>query len=125
LLSSVLVLTLSRPHPQILPAALVAVLTGYVADDDIELLTNRGFADDIGKITAPTLLVQGTVDTLFTLAQADVNARALLAAGTTTKVVWYCGGHGACLSDYNDGDLVRRETMEWLNRYVKGDTSVV
>lgn len=125
LLSSVLVLTLSRPHPQILPAALVAVLTGHVADDDIELLTQRGFADDIGNITAPTLLVQGTVDTLFTLAQADVNARALLAAGTTTKVVWYCGGHGTCLSDYNDGDLVRRETMEWLNRYVKGDTSVV
>ncbi|MGE0219483.1 CocE/NonD family hydrolase [Mycolicibacterium sp.] len=125
LLSSVLVLTLSRPHPQILPAALVAVLTGHVADDDIELLTQRGFADDIGNITAPTLLVQGTVDTLFTLAQADVNARALLAGGTTTKVVWYCGGHGTCLSDYNDGDLVCRETMEWLNRYVKGDTSVV
>ena len=60
--------------------------------------TNAAYADQLGDITAPTLLVQGTVDTLFTLAQADANARALIDAGTPTKVVWYCGGHGACLT---------------------------
>ncbi|MCB0950998.1 MAG: peptidase S15, partial [Mycobacterium sp.] len=125
LLSSVLVLTLSRPNPRILPAAVAAVLTGYVSQDDIDLLNDRGYDDQIDDIIAPTLLIQGTVDTLFSLAQADVNAKALIEAGTTTKVVWYCGGHGACLSTRNDGELVRRETLEWLNRYVKGDETVV
>ncbi|GJF12491.1 hypothetical protein NGTWS1803_22460 [Mycolicibacterium cyprinidarum] len=125
LLSSVLVLTLARPNPRILPAAIVAVLTGFVSQDDKDLLADRSYADDLGGITAPTLLIQGTVDTLFTLAQADANAKALIDAGTTTKVVWYCGGHGACLSTRNDGTLVRQETLEWLNRYVKGDETVV
>ena len=121
LLSSVLVLTLSRPNEQILPAAIKGILTGQASQDDIDLLNDRGYADQLGDITTPTLLVQGTVDTLFTLAQADINARALIDAGTTTKVIWYCGGHGACLSTDNDGVLVQRETLEWLDRYVKGE----
>ena len=106
LLSSVLVLTLSRPNERILPAAINGILTGQASQDDIDLLNDRGYADQLGDITTPTLLVQGTVDTLFTLAQADINARALIDAGTTTKVIWYCGGHGACLSTDNDGVLV-------------------
>ncbi len=40
------------------------------------------------------------------------------------QVVWFCGGHGACLSTTNDGVLVKQATMDWLNRYVKGDLSV-
>ncbi|MDZ4265551.1 MAG: CocE/NonD family hydrolase, partial [Mycobacterium sp.] len=121
LLSSVLVLTLSRPHPRILPAEIVAIITGYASQSDIDLLNDRGYADQIGDITAPTLLIQGTVDTLFTLAQADLNAKALIEAGTTTKVLWYCGGHGACLSSHNDGDVVIGRTLDWLGRYVKGE----
>ncbi|MGE2736134.1 S15 peptidase family protein [Mycolicibacterium vaccae] len=121
LLSSVLVLTLSRPHERILPAAVVGILTGKASQSDIDLLNDRGYTDRIGAITAPTLLVQGTVDTLFTLAQADVNAKALIAAGTTTKVLWYCGGHGVCLSARNNGEVVVDRTLNWLDRYVKGE----
>ena len=68
--------------------------------------------------------LDGTVDTLFTLAEADANAKSLIAAGVPTKVVWFCGGHGACLSTTNDGVLVKQATMDWLNRYVKGDLTV-
>ncbi len=53
LLSSVLVLTLSRPNPRILPAAIVAIITGYTSQSDIDLLDDRGYADQIGDITAP------------------------------------------------------------------------
>ncbi|MEZ0342437.1 CocE/NonD family hydrolase [Mycobacterium sp. pV006] len=120
LLTSVLVLTLSRPHERILPAAIVGILTGRASQSDIDLLNDRGYADRIDEITAPTLLVHGTVDTLFTLAQADANAKALIEAGTTTKVLWYCGGHGACLSSFNDGKVVMDRTLNWLDRYVKG-----
>ena len=121
LLSSVLILTLSRPNERILPAAFSGILFGKVKQSDIDLLNNRGYADQVGDITTPTLLFQGTVDTLFTLNQADANAKALLAAGTPTKVVWYCGGHGACLSTTNDGVLVIDRTMAWLDHYVKDD----
>jgi ABC-2 type transport system ATP-binding protein len=59
------------------------------------------------------------------LAEADVTAKALIAHGVPTKVVWFCGGHGGCISSVNDGDVVERATMDWLDRYVKGDGSVV
>jgi ABC-2 type transport system ATP-binding protein len=85
----------------------------------------RGPGDLVDKITAPTLLIQGTVDTLFTLAEADANAKALIAQGVPTKVVWYCGGHGGCISSTNDGEVVERATLDWLDRYVKDDLSVV
>jgi ABC-2 type transport system ATP-binding protein len=70
------------------------------------------------------LLIQGTVDTLFTLQEADANAKALMANGVPTKVVWYCGGHGGCITSTNDGVLIQQRTLEWLDRYVKGDLSV-
>ena len=41
----------------------------------------------------PTLLVQGTEDSLFGLGQADANARGIAANGAPVKVVWYAGGH--------------------------------
>ena len=79
------------------------------------------------NITAPTLLIQGTVDTTFSLQEADDNAQALIANGVPTKVLWFCGGHGLCLNnlfDLTDGALIKQRTLEWLNRYVKGDPSV-
>ena len=124
LLPAVLALTFAREHPRIFPVAIQGVLFGIADEDDIDLVNDLGFQDQIGDITAPTLLIQGTVDTLFTLDQAHTNALALIEAGTTTKVVWYCGGHGACLSDYNDGEVVIARTLDWLDRYVKGDESV-
>ncbi|MCV7367709.1 peptidase S15 [Mycolicibacterium duvalii] len=123
-LSALLTITGARPNERVLPAVIGAVLTGEASQSDIDLFNSLNFADRLDEITAPTLLMQGTVDTLVPLAHADLNATALIAAGTTTKVVWFCGGHGACLSSRNDGQVVWRETMEWLDRYVKGDESV-
>lgn len=121
ILSTALILTLSRPNERVLPATIAGVLTGKVQQSDLDMFESLNFADRLANITAPTLLVQGTVDTLLPLSQADLNARALLAAGTTTKVVWYCGGHGACLSSVNNGDLVVDRTLDWLDRHVKGE----
>ncbi|ANI38093.1 peptidase S15 [Mycolicibacterium vaccae 95051] len=123
-LSALLVGVGARPNERVLPAVIGAVLTGKAKQSDIDLFNSLNFADRLANIKAPTLLIQGTVDTLTTLAQADLNARALIEAGTTTKVVWFCGGHGACLSSFNDGRKVWGETMEWLDRYVKGDETI-
>lgn len=123
LLPTVLVLTSAREHPRILPVAIMGVLFGIAQQSDIDLVTDLGYQDQIKDITAPTLLIQGTVDTLFPLSQADAVARGLVNADEL-KVVWYCGGHGTCLSDYNDGKVVIDRTLDWLDRYVKGDENI-
>jgi ABC-2 type transport system ATP-binding protein len=72
----------------------------------------------------PTLLVQGTVDTLFTLDEAVTSYRILRRNGVPAKMLWFCGGHGSCLT--NDGDelLFERRTLQWLARHLQGDRSV-
>lgn len=125
LLSAVLTLTLAQTNPRILPATIYGDLTGQVSPSDQALLSSRNPV--VGGIKVPTLLIQGTVDTLFSLQEADETARVLLANGVTTKVVWFCGGHGLCANnplDLRDGVLIERRTIEWLDRYVEGDLSV-
>ncbi len=124
LLTAALTFTLARVNPQMYPPIINGLLWSELSDADKEFLALRGPAQYLDRITAPTLLFQGTVDTLFTLDEAHRNAMALMGNGVETKVVWYCGGHGACISSRNDGELIERETLEWLNRYVKQDLSV-
>ncbi len=124
LLTLALLATLARPNPAIYPAAIYGALTGTLTQAQQDLLTERGPADLLGDITAPTLLIQGTVDTLFTLQEANRNALTLIGNEVPTKVVWFCGGHGLCtnnLLDDTDGKLITADTLAWLARYVKGD----
>ncbi|MDT5331917.1 MAG: type transport system ATP-binding protein [Mycobacterium sp.] len=125
LLTAALLFTGARVNPQIYTAITTALLTGSVPKADELFLNERSPFELVNQITAPTLLIQGTVDTLFTLAEADANAKALIAHGVPTKVVWYCGGHGGCISSTNDGEVIERATLDWLDRYVKDDLSVV
>jgi ABC-2 type transport system ATP-binding protein len=125
LLTAGLLFTGARVNSHIYPALLNTLLTGAVSQSDQDFLDDHSPTELINQISAPTLLIQGTVDNLFTLAEADVTAKALIAHGVPTKVVWFCGGHGGCISSVNDGEVVNRATMDWLDRYVKGDGSVV
>jgi len=127
-LAATLVFTLAQANPRILPAVIHGNLTGEITPADQDLLAERGpgsvrgFPDLVAQITAPTLLIQGTVDTLTGLNQADATARALLAQGVPTKVLWFCGGHGLCINplfDPREGALIQQRTLEWLDRYVK------
>ncbi|MGW0160214.1 CocE/NonD family hydrolase [Mycobacterium sp. NPDC003323] len=117
----------TRPNPAILPATIYGVLTGKQTAAEQERLARLGPGGLIDNITAPTLLIQGTVDTLFSLQEADTTARALMANGVPVKVIWYCGGHGLCsdLFDPTDGVLIQRATLAWLDRYVNGNTEAV
>lgn len=122
LLTAALLLTGARPNPAIYPASVQGVLTGVLTDAQQALLAERGPAALLGSVTAPTLIIQGTVDTLFSLQEAQDNAAAL-GAGVPTKVLWFCGGHGLCsnnLFDPTDGKVVTDATLNWLARYVKG-----
>ena len=68
--------------------------------------------------------MQGTVDNLFTLDEGVTNYRMLRDDGVPTSMLWFCGGHGVCLTNPGDPTRVATATMAWLDRYVKGDTTV-
>ncbi len=68
----------------------------------------------VGRITAPTLLVQGEDDTLFGLDQSDANARAIAANGTTVAMTWYNGGHDGGSPD----QVTRNRITGWFTHYL-------
>ena len=127
LLTGILLATGARFNPQILSAVVTGALTGQIPQDLQDFLAARSPGRLVDQITVPTLLFQGTVDTLFSLQEADATALALIANGVPTKVVWFCGGHGACLNnifDVSDGQVIEDRTLAWLDRYVKGNVLV-
>ena len=110
--------------PTIARAQAEATATGTFAAEDAAWLADRGPAERVAEITAPTLLIQGTVDTLFTLDEAIANYELLHDAGVPVSMLWFCGGHGVCLTDEGDSTRVGTAAIAWLDRWVRGDTSV-
>lgn len=98
--------------------------TGTLSDEDREWFIARGPGELIDQIRVPTLLVQGTVDTLFTPDEAILNYDILAGNDVPVKMVWFCGGHGVCLTDEGDTERVTEASFAWLERWVKGDASV-
>ncbi len=98
--------------------------TGTIDPADVDWLADRGPGESVANIAVPTLLIQGTVDTLFTLDEAIANYRLLQEADVPLAMLWFCGGHGICLTDEGDPARVGTAAIAWLDRYVKDDTSV-
>ncbi len=102
-----------------------ALATGTLDAEDQAWFIARGPAELVNQITAPTLIVQGTVDTLFTLGEGITNYNILTKNGVPVSMLWYCDGHGVCLTDPGDPERVSRAVIAWLDRYVGEDESVV
>ena len=100
------------------------VVEGDITPSQVAWFAARGPAQFLHQVHIPTLIVQGTVDTLFTLQEGVDNYEALRADGVTTSMQWFCGGHGVCLTPAGDTNAPEQATIAWLNRYVKRDTSV-
>ncbi|MBX3287499.1 MAG: peptidase S15, partial [Actinobacteria bacterium] len=113
-----------RVDPHITSASESGIETGLLSQDDEDWFRSRGPADLVDDITVPTLFVQGTVDTLFTLDEAITNYRSLRERDVPTAMLWFCGGHGTCLTDPGDPDRVTERELAWLARYLVGDTTV-
>ncbi|MGH4026433.1 MAG: alpha/beta fold hydrolase [Pseudonocardiaceae bacterium] len=103
-----------RFRPEVCAAYARAAVTGEPTPEMVTLLRRSSPSSVAGRITAPTLLVQGEQDTLFGLDQADATARRLAAAGAPLKVIWYAGGHDAA----EPSEQVRDEVGAWFDYHL-------
>ncbi len=101
-------------------AAYEAAASGTELTPEIAQVLDRASpAGVLDRITAPTLLVQGTQDSLFGLGQADANARGIAANGTDVSVVWFAGGHDA-LASGQDTAALRDRVADWFDAHLRG-----
>jgi ABC-2 type transport system ATP-binding protein len=101
-------------------AYLSLATTGTPDAKTLDLLRRSSPATVLDKIKAPTLLIQGAVDTLFPLSEGDANARGIAATGTPVRVAWFTGGHDGGAGPQTDQDRVKYLTVQWLDHYLKG-----
>jgi ABC-2 type transport system ATP-binding protein len=107
-----------RFDPQLCRGYLAAAQTGEADDELSSLLDESGLETILPAIKAPTLIIQGEDDTLFTLDQADANLRGL-PAETAARMKWVAGGHDAEISI----DALIDDLEGWFGRYLKRDGS--
>jgi ABC-2 type transport system ATP-binding protein len=93
-----LVTTGSRINPQIYGGIITGAVLGILTPGQQALLERSGPWYITDSITVPTMFVQGTVDVLFPLQQAVTNAETIGTAPADIRMIWFCGGHGACLT---------------------------
>ncbi|WP_240157316.1 alpha/beta fold hydrolase [Pseudonocardia broussonetiae] len=108
--------TCGRFTPEVCAAYTDAATTGRLSPATAALLERSSPRTVTGRITAPTLLVQGEQDTLFGLDQADANAREIAANGTPVQVRWYAGGHDGAAP----ADDVRTAVGDWFDHHLLG-----
>ncbi|MFW3170682.1 alpha/beta fold hydrolase [Geodermatophilus sp. CPCC 206100] len=112
-------LTCGRFRADICAAYQEAAATGTLTPAIAAVLDRSSPATVLDRIEAPTLLVQGTRDSLFGLGQADANARGIAAHGTPVKVVWYAGGHDDQGSERTREQL-REQVAGWFDWHLRG-----
>ncbi|WP_433213626.1 alpha/beta fold hydrolase [Dactylosporangium sp. CS-047395] len=95
--------------------------TGKATPAQEALLRRSSPSEVLDRIKAPTLLIQGQVDTLFPLSEGDANARGIAATGTPVRVAWFTGGHDGGTGPQSEVDRLRLLTGQWLDHYVKGN----
>ena len=110
--------------PHVTSAYEQGLATGTLSDENVAWFASRGPGALVGKIKAPTLLIQGTADTLFTLDEAIRNYGVLRRNHVPAKMIWFCGGHGVCLTQQSSAEFVESNILRWFARYLDRDGSV-
>jgi ABC-2 type transport system ATP-binding protein len=108
-----------RLDPHITSAFGSGATTGKLSAEDRAWFKSRGPGPLVKRIEAPTLILQGTPDTLFTPSEAIDNYRILRRQKVPVKMLWFCGGHGQCLTGGGTAGHLERRVIAWLERYVQ------
>ena len=107
-----------RLDPHITSAFATGAGGGTLSAEDRAWFASRGPGALVKRIKVPTLILQGTPDTLFTPSEAIDNYRILRSKGVPVKMLWFCGGHGTCLTGEGTAGHLERRVIAWLQRYV-------
>ncbi|MEZ5186526.1 MAG: CocE/NonD family hydrolase [Candidatus Nanopelagicales bacterium] len=110
--------------PSILKGRVQARKGTTFSPEVVDFAKAAGPARVLSQVSAPTLILQGTVDNLFPPSEAIENYKVLKTNGVPVKMVWFCGGHGVCLTKGGSSQLPLEQTWLWLDKYLKGNTSV-
>jgi ABC-2 type transport system ATP-binding protein len=119
--------------PRIYGAFADGVATGEFTPADQAFFAAASPARLLRRVQIPTLLMQGTDDTLFTLHEAIANYRALRANHVPVQMLWFCGSlsddpgvaHGQCLTPKGpDPSLTLHFELRWLDRWLRRNTTV-
>ena len=113
-----------RLDPHVVSAFTSGATTGTLSAEDRAWFDSRGPKDLVNQLTIPTFIVQGTADTLFTLDEAITNYERPEGHGVPAKMLWFCGGHGVCLTGAGPKGHIEAAVVAWLKRYVANDASV-
>ncbi len=108
--------------PEVCRAYADAQAAGRLTPSGAVTLSRSSVASVIGRLKAPTLLMQGQNDTLFPLGQARTTADALRRAAVPTKEVWLSGGHDGGFGA--ETGRVRSLTRTWFDRWLRRDARV-
>nr|WP_243793911.1 alpha/beta fold hydrolase [Saccharopolyspora gloriosae] len=90
--------------------------TGRASASTRDLLASVSPRSKTANIRVPTLLVQGTQDTLVGLDQADANARQIAAAGGDVSMLWFAGGHDGA----GPSARVDSRVADWFTFHLRG-----
>ncbi len=107
-----------RLDPHITSAFASGAAGGTLSAEDRAWFVSRGPGALVKRIKVPTLILQGTPDTLFTPSEAIDNYRILRRKGIPLKMLWFCGGHGTCSTGEGTVGHLERRVIAWLQRYV-------
>jgi ABC-2 type transport system ATP-binding protein len=143
-----------RQDPHFYSILTNGLATGTVSKEDHDWMASKGPGELLKRIQVPTLLLQGTVDTLFPLDEAVTNfeligknplrtaaikakskkkrkgkrkrkRRSTPVQRVPVKMIWFCGGHGVCFTDQGPGsDYLDQRTIAWFDRYLRGKPGV-
>jgi ABC-2 type transport system ATP-binding protein len=113
----------AKLDPEITTADNEMNASGTIDAGAVSFFDSRGPAQFLSRVKVPTLILQGTVDDLFTLDEGIENYEALHHQGTTVSMAWFCGGHGVCLTDPGSALEVGPLSLAWMQHYVAHDAS--
>lgn len=115
---------LGSTAPQLKTMCAEGSVAGRLSPGTTSWLAERGLAGLLDAIRTPALITQGTIDTLFPPGQAVANYDVLRRNGVPVKMLWYCGGHGACPRPGGGPAVLRRAGLNWLRRWLMRDETV-
>jgi ABC-2 type transport system ATP-binding protein len=113
----------AKLDPEITTADNEMDTTGTIDAGAVSFFDSRGPSEFLARVKVPTLILQGTVDDLFTLDEGIENYQALHRQGTTVSMAWFCGGHGVCLTNPGSALEVGPLSLAWMQRYVAREAS--